>query len=295
MTHWRSLQYVPAHVPKYVNSQHLLSADAVILDLEDSVPEGQKLAAREAIASAVELLRGRGPDLMVRINASAVHSALDIGASVLPGVTALVVPKLSDIDDVARIDTLISQAERSNGVLAGSVKVFALIETARGYLNMQDILQASPRIVAVSLGNEDFATDIGMVPDAETLTLPRQQMVIVAAACGVTPLGLIGEATAFADLEAYRSLAARSRRFGFRGSTCIHPSQIAVLNETFSPSKEEISWASAVVSAAEDAEAQGRGAAALDGQMIDQPIVTRAREMLRLMSSAHARNNQTSL
>lgn len=193
------------------------------------------------------------------------------------------------------LDERISQAENTAGLADGSVGLFALIETANGFLDMRAILKASRRVIAVGLGNEDFATDVGMSVDDETLAWPRQQLAIVAAAQRIMPLGLMGVATGFADLAAYRSLAERSRRFGYVGSTCIHPSQIAVLNEVFSPSAAETEWAQRVVRAAEDAAIHGRGATSIDGLMIDAPIVERARKVLGLMSSANDRNDQTSL
>ena len=113
------------------------------------------------------------------------------------------------------------------------------------------IAKASPRIVAINLGNEDFALDLGMEPDDDTLRMPRQQLVIAAAAAGIMPLGLMGVATRFDDLEAYRALALRSRRFGYAGATCIHPSQIAVLNAAFAPTEDELAWARRVVDGAE--------------------------------------------
>jgi citrate lyase subunit beta/citryl-CoA lyase len=295
MTRWRSLQYVPAHVGKYVGSPHIAAADAIILDLEDSVPETEKEAARAAIDPALTVLRAHGSDILVRINAEPDLLEADIAAAVRPGVVALVAPKCRNADQMRRLDERMSRAERSTGLAEGSTGLFVLIETADGFLDMRSIAEASPRVLALGLGNEDFATDVGMVPDDETLAMPRQQLAIVAAACGVAPLGLMGLATDYGDLTAYRRLAERSRRFGFVGSTCVHPSQISILNEVFSPSDEEIAWARRVVAAASDAQANGRGAAAIDGRMIDAPIVARARKLLASVSSTNDWNDQTSL
>lgn len=295
MKRWRSLQYVPAHVGKYVKSPHIAAADAIILDLEDSVPEAEKSAARAAIAPALGVLKAHGSDILVRINAEPERLEADLAAAVRPGVVALVAPKCSSVDQMRRLDERISRAEQSAGLAEGTTRLFVLIETADGFLDMRAIVQASPRVVALSLGNEDFATDVGMTPDDETLSMPRQHLTIVAAACGAAPLGLMGLATDYRDLAAYRRLAERSRRFGFVGSTCIHPSQIAVLNEVFSPSVAETDWARRVVSAASEGQADGRGAVAIDGRMIDAPIVARARKLLASVSSTNEWNEQTSL
>lgn len=277
---WRSLLYVPAHVEKFVNSPRIREADGVILDLEDSVPGDQKARAREMAAVAIRTLsQGRG-DVLVRINDDPALAAADVAAVVRPGVRALVAPKVGNVDHVRDLDTLIDAAETANGVAAGTVRLVVLIETAEGFLNMAAIAKASPRIVAINLGNEDFALDLGMEPDDDTLRMPRQQLVIAAAAAGIMPLGLMGVATRFDDLEAYRALALRSRRFGYAGATCIHPSQIAVLNAAFAPTEDELVWARRVVDGAETAARDGKGAFQIDGKMIDAPIVARARNIV---------------
>jgi len=277
---WRSLLYVPAHVEKFVSSPRIREADGVILDLEDSVPGDRKTQAREMAAGVIEALSQKRGDVLVRINDDPALAAADIAAVVRPGVRALVAPKVRSVDHLRALDTLIGAAETANGVVAGTVRLVVLIETAEGFLNMAAIARASPRVVAINLGNEDFALDLGMEPDDDTLRMPRQQLVIVAAAAGIMPLGLMGVATRFDDLEAYRALALRSRRFGYAGATCIHPSQIAILNSAFAPTNEEVAWARRVVEAAGAAERQGQGAFQIDGKMIDAPIVMRARNIV---------------
>ena len=278
---WRSLQYVPAHVEKYVSSPHIHAADGIILDLEDSVPLDQKSSARDRLAAAIQTVAGFGADVLIRINAGAELIEADIQASVRPGVCALVVPKVRDADHVAELEARVSTAEALNGVVEGATKLLVLIETASGFLNMRDIARSSSRIVAINLGAEDFALDVGMEPNEDTLAMPRQQMVIAAAAAGVMPLGLMGQGTRFDDLAAYRLLADRSKQFGFKGSSCIHPSQIAALNEAFSPSVSEVAWAARVVDASREAEREGRAAFSIDGRMIDPPIVARSLEVQR--------------
>jgi len=277
---WRSLLYVPAHVEKFVSSPRIREADGVILDLEDSVPGDQKARAREAAAGAIRTLsQGRG-DVLVRINDDPALAAADVAAVVRPGVRALVAPKVRNVDHVRVLNTLIDAAETANGVAAGTVRLVVLIETAEGFLNMAAIAKASPRVVAINLGNEDFALDLGMEPDDDTLRMPRQQLVIAAAAAGIMPLGLMGVATRFDDLEAYRALSLRSRRFGYAGATCIHPSQIAVLNAAFAPTEDELAWARRVIDGADAAAHDGKGAFQIDGKMIDAPIVARARNIV---------------
>ncbi|MDQ1191576.1 citrate lyase subunit beta/citryl-CoA lyase [Brevundimonas vesicularis] len=276
---WRSLLYVPAHVERFVDNPRLAEADAVILDLEDSVPADRKAHARDQLAGAVTKVVAAGPNVLVRINDGALAEA-DIAAAVQPGVAALVVPKVRSAGQLQRFETRVSDAERRGGLIQGQIRFLVLIETADGFMAMRDILSASPRTLGVILGAEDFAADVGMVADAATLRGPRQQVVIAAAAAGVTPFGLMGATTRFDDLAAYRALAEESKRFGYVGSTCIHPSQVEVLNAAFSPDPDEVIWAQRVCAAFEAATRDGRGAVALDGRMIDAPVAARAETLL---------------
>nr|WP_314434999.1 CoA ester lyase [uncultured Brevundimonas sp.] len=285
---WRSLIYVPAHVERFVSNARLGEADAVILDLEDSVPADQKATARSRLPNAVATIAAAGPDVLVRINDGA-EGHDDIAAAVQQGVAALVAPKVRSADQLVRIAERVSAAEAGAGLAQGAVRLIVLIETADGFMAMTDILRATPRTLGVILGAEDFAADIGMTADDVTLRGPRQQVIIAAAAAGVTPFGLMGAATRFDDLEAYRLLAAESKRFGYVGSTCIHPSQIAVLNAAFSPGAAELQWAERACAAFADAQAAGRGAVALDGRMIDAPVAARARALLSRHRAIEAR------
>lgn len=274
---WRSLLYVPAHQQKHVGSARVREADAVILDLEDAVPPESKATARAALDAAVKAVGRWGGDVLVRVNAETGLIEEDIRAAVRPGVCALVLPKAESADEIRRIDDLVQAAERQAGMPEGGTRLLVLIETAKGLMVLPSLLEASARIIAVNLGNEDFARDLGVEPSEDVLRLPRQQMVIAAAASGVAPLGLVGQATRFDDLDGYRELAIRSRRLGHVGAACIHPSQIAVLNAVFAPSETEVGEALAIVDAARMA---GAGAFALNGRMIDKPILSRAQALL---------------
>ena len=274
---WRSLLYVPAHQEKHVGSARVREADAVILDLEDAVPLEAKATARASLGAAVKAVARWGADVLVRVNAEAGLIEEDVRAAVRPEVCALVLPKVESAEDIGSIDRLVQVAETEAGIAQGVTRFLVLVESAKGLLALPSILEASARIIAVNLGNEDFARDLGVEPSEETLRLPRQQMVIAAAANGVAPLGLVGQATRFDDLDGYREVAIRSRRLGHVGAACIHPSQIAVLNAVFAPSEAEISDALAIVDAARMA---GVGAFALNGRMIDKPILGRAQALL---------------
>ncbi len=277
---WRSLLYVPTHVEKFVASAHTRGADAIVLDLEDAVPPDAKAAARGLVAQAAARVGQGGADVLVRINAEPELAHADIEAAVGQGVAALYLPKVESGDEVRRLAGRITRAEAKAGVEPGLTRLVLLIESARGWLRLDEIAGASPRIAALSLGTEDFCADVGMEPSEETLLLPKQQLVITAKAHGLQAFGVVGVNTNFADSEAYLDMARRSRRFGYSGSSAIHPSQVPLLNEAFSPDEAEAAFAARVIAASEDAEREGRGAFAIDGKMIDAPIVQRARNLL---------------
>lgn len=276
---WRSLLYVPTHVEKFVASAHTRGSDAIILDLEDAVPPAEKARARGLVATAAQRVGQGGADVLVRINGPDLADD-DIDAAVGSAVTALYLPKVESADEVRRLSDRIAAAEGRAGVPDGRTRLVALIESAKGWLNMAQIAAASPRLAALSLGSEDFCADVGMEPSEETLMLPKQQLIITAASAGLMAFGVVGVNTNFKDEDAYLSMAKRSRGFGYSGSSAIHPSQVPLLNAAFSPDPAEIAHAERVIAAAQDAEREGRGAVALDGKMIDAPIVARAQALL---------------
>jgi citrate lyase subunit beta/citryl-CoA lyase len=153
-----------------------------------------------------------------------------------------------------------------------------MVETASAFFRVQEIAAASPRIVGMNLGAEDFALSVGMVPEAEGLFFPKQTLIIAARAAGVLPLGFIGTVADYKDLDAFRATIRRSRKLGFAGASVIHPSQVAILNEEFRPSPEEVKQARRILSAFEEARKAGRGAVEVDGKMVDIPVVVRARQ-----------------
>ena len=277
---WRSLLYVPAHVERFVDKAHTRGADAIQLDLEDSVPPAEKPAARAAIATAAQRVRRGGADVLVRINAPLSLAVPDIQAAICPGVDGLVLTKLRGPDHVRLLDELVSECEEKAGIAPATLRFLLLVETPEALPHAHAIAAASPRAVAMSLGAEDFATAIGAEPTEEALALPRQMLLIAARAAGLMPLGLMGTLAGFADAEAFRAMAIRSRRAGFEGASCINPAQVAPLNAAFTPADEEVAYARRVIAADAEARAQGRGAVALDGRMIDVPVVRRAERLL---------------
>src|SRR5215471_21694635 len=172
---WRSLLYVPANVERFVEGAHRYGADAILLDLEDSVPAAERPRARRDLqATAARVARG-GADVVVRINRPWRQTILDLEAAVSPRVQALALTKVDSADHVRLIAEVVGELEAERGMASGTTRFIVMIETAAAFFRMGDIAAADPRIVAMTLGGEDFALSAGMVPDADSLFVPKQQ------------------------------------------------------------------------------------------------------------------------
>jgi len=277
---WRSMLFVPVTVQKFVDGAAKRGADAIILDLEDSVPIAEKPRARSLLQGAAESVARGGADVVVRINRPLRMAVADIEAAVSPRVAALALPKVESAEHLCLLAEVIDEVESERGVLPGSTKLLAMVETASAFFRMAEIARAHPRLVAMTLGAEDFALSVGMVPEAEGLLFPKQQMIIAARAAGILPMGFLGTVADFRDLDAFRATLRRSRRIGFMGASVIHPAQVPILNEEFAPSTEEVAHAERVVAAYAKSTAEGIGAIVVDGKMIDVPVVERAQAVL---------------
>lgn len=278
---WHSLLYVPANEPRFIAKAHQRGASALILDLEDSVAEADKFAARDGIETAIPILAQSGADVLVRINQPLGLAIRDVEAAVRAGVTGLVLTKVDGASHVRLLDELVTQLELERGLVAGAIRFVVVIETPRAWLQMDSIFAASSRNVAALLGSEDFSLACDATPVDETLLLPKQQLIIAARARGLAPLGLIASVANFSDEEKLYAMAERSRRFGFAGATCVHPTQVRIVNKAFAPSTADLERARRLVATYEDAVSKGRGSVRFEGEMIDAPVVERARRLLK--------------
>jgi citrate lyase subunit beta/citryl-CoA lyase len=277
---WRSMMFVPVNVEKFVDSAHTRGADVIILDLEDSILPKDKERARTLVAAAAPKVARSGADVVVRINRPWRLCLRDLEAVVSKEICALMLPKTESADHVHMVAEVLDELEAERGLPNGHTKLVAMVESAAAFFRAPEIAASHARIVALTLGAEDFALSVGMVPEAEGLFYPKQQIVIAARAAGVLPLGFIGTVADFKDLDAFRATARRSRRLGFMGASVIHPSQIEILNTEFRPSPEEVQQARKVVTAFEAAAGGNQGAIQVDGKMVDIPVVERARGIL---------------
>ena len=286
---WRSLMFVPVTVEKFVKTGADRGADAIILDLEDAVAPSQKEVARTLIEGAIPHVSRNGADVVVRVNRPWRMLVRDIEAAVIPGVTALMLTKVDSAEHVQAVAEIVDELEAERGLPAGSMKFVVLVETANGFFRIEQIAKSHPRVVGISLGAEDFSADVGMQSEPEGLFYPKQHTLFAARAAGILPMGFVGSIADFKDQEAFRVIVRRSRRLGFLCASAIHPLQVPVLNEEFSPKPDEVERAQRMVAAYDAAYAQGLGAVQFEGAMIDVPVVERARTVLKRAAALRAR------
>jgi citrate lyase subunit beta/citryl-CoA lyase len=289
---WRSLLFVPITAQRFVDGAARRGADAIILDLEDSVAGSEKERARTLVPEAAEIVSRGGADVVVRINRPLRLAVRDIEAAIGPRVLALALPKADSAEHVQLLAEIVDEVEAERGVAPGTTRLIAMVETAAAFFRIAQIARAHPRLCALNLGAEDFATSAGIMAEREALTMPKQMAVFAARAAGIMPLGFIGSIAEFHDLDGFRRTIRRSRRFGFIGASVIHPSQVPILNEEFRASPEEVDHARRVVAAYDKALAEGVGAVTVDGKMLDVPVVERARLLLEREAAITARETK---
>jgi len=232
------------------------------------------------LADAVKSVSQSGADATVRINRPLRHMVADVEAAVTAGAKVLFVTKVDSAGHMKLVSELVDEVEKEAGRALGDVKLVAMIETADAYFHAPEVARASARLIGMSLGGEDFAMDVGMVPDSDTLMIPKQQVAIAAKAAGIMAMGFIGTVADYTDIEGFRANVRRSRKFGFDAASVIHPSGIPIVNEEFTPAEDEVDHARRVVEAYEKAEKEGLGAIRVDGKMIDVPVAHRAAALL---------------
>ena len=272
----RSLLFAPASRPDMCAKLPRSGPDGVVLDLEDAVAPASKAEARgQARAEAVELRRLH-PDLaiFVRVNPPGTEwFADDVAEGLAAELTGVVVPKLESTVEVDRAQEALSQAGREH------LRLLAGIETAAGVARAAEVLE-HPRVDMAYFGAEDFITDMGGVRTDEGLEVlyARSQVALAARLAGVSVLDQV--VTVFGDDERFLADAAVGRSIGYSGKLCIHPAQVPLANQCFSPSPEERERARALLATWDEAQARGEASVAFEGQMVDEPLARRARALL---------------
>lgn len=272
--------FCPANKPRFIEKAHTRGADAIILDLEDSVPDSEKTIARRGIAGAAQAVGQAGADVCVRINRPLEMAVEDIAAAVGPGVAALVLPKVAGPEHVQLLAEVVSSREAKLGIPLGHTKLIALVETAAALPKLVDIARADPRLVALAIGGEDLATDLDAEPSVDSLYVAKMLGVHAARGAGILPLGVLASVGNIERIDEYRAMLARSRALGFACATCVHPTHVALLNEIYGPNPAAVERARRMIAEFEAAEARGEGAVNFEGTMVDRPVADRARRLI---------------
>jgi citrate lyase subunit beta/citryl-CoA lyase len=281
----RSLLFVPGNKASWIEKSVTSKADALILDLEDSVPPAQKVEAREVVKSKLEFLAAQKQRNWVRINRSAhLYDFEDILAVVGRHLEGVVISKPCGPEDIHTVSSMLAEAEYRKGVPVGTTQVIPLLETARSLQFAYEIaLHARvPAIVGASAKNADVSRALDTVWSAEgreTLFL-KSKVVMAARAAGKLPIGGIWQQVH--DLEGLRASSLRDRQLGMSGELALHPSNVAVINEIYCPSAEQLAYYEGMIAALEKAQAQGRASTMYEGEHIDIAHVKTAREIIGL-------------
>ena len=284
---FRSLLFVPGNKESMLRKARNFRPDAFVPDMEDSVPDSEKANARNTIGGFLPELAATGIPVIPRVNAlDTGWTADDLAAVVGPHIHGISIGKVHVPDDVHKLSELLDGLENQNGLETGRIKLFLWLESAKAIVHCYEICSASPRIEGVAFGGEDFTHDMGIerLEDESEVAVARNLLCIAARAAQVQALDT--PYFRFRDEEGLRDNCAKAKQFGFKGKFAIHPAQIEVINESFSPSEAEIEYARRVVAAFEDAERVGRGSTSLEGKVIDVPVVKRARALLELADDA---------
>jgi citrate lyase subunit beta/citryl-CoA lyase len=278
----RSSLILPVNVPRFVEKAALRGADAVVLDLEDSVPSTEKANARRLVRDALALAGRGGAEVVVRVNNDPALLWDDVAAAVHPGLDGLALPKAESPEQIRELVRRIEALESGRGIEPGHVRLSLAIETPRGLLQAEAIAAATPRIATLGVGVEDYCLELGVEPspDGVELLYAVSRVVTICKAMGIQPSGLLGSIANFRDLPAFEAGAARARQLGCEGAGCIHPDQVLVLNRVFSPDPAKVEYARRVVEAFEDGLTRGTASVNLDGRMVDIPVYKRAQVIL---------------
>lgn len=267
----RSLLYVPGHNSTLVSKAAAGSADVIVIDFEDAVPVDMKPIARERLNTHAHEISSKNKTVAVRVNAESDLLLKDISAIAAANVNLIVLPK---VESAEQIQTL------ANAVKNDSIEIIGLIESPQGLINAQQIAAAHPNLIALSIGSEDLSFVMQMKPCWDSLLVPSVQVSIACKAENIEVLGYVGSISEFRDLDAFASSVNRSVPLGFSGGFAIHPAQVPILNNAFSPSDEEVAHARRVVDAFAFAQQNQEGAIAVDGKMVDLPVALRAKNTL---------------
>jgi citrate lyase subunit beta/citryl-CoA lyase len=276
----RSFLFVPAANKKLLESAGSKSSDAVILDLEDGTHPSQRAVARELLPHSITYLKTVGKLTAVRVNGDWLTIVVDLQAAIVPGLDILVLPKVEHPRDVQIVVQMVAALESARSLPENHVRFLLQVESAIGLAQVNAIAAASPRVMGIMLGSEDYSLDCGSLPTPEALFYPSMAILIAARAARIQPIGFIASIADLSSTASFKTVLHHARDLGFRGAVVVHPKFLDVVNECYTPSAEDIERARSVVSTFEEAFARGEGAIKLDCAMIDKPVYLRAQQLL---------------
>jgi citrate lyase beta subunit len=277
----RAILYVPGNETRKIEKAVTLGADSVCLDLEDGVAPNRKAEARETIARAFRTLDFGASEKLGRINGVGTgFEQEDLEAIVPARPDGIVVPKVNEADELRWVSARLAELEAREGIARGAIALIGMIESARGLVNVAHIANADARLEALIFGAEDYAADVGATRTREGLEVlyARSAIVAACAASGIQPIDLLY--LDFRDPEGLHAETLRGAQLGYVGTQVIHPNQVPIVQEVFTPDDAAIAQAKRIADAAAEHLAQGRGAFALDNKMVDMPIIKAAERVL---------------
>ncbi len=274
--------FVPGNNPGMMADAHIYRPDSIMLDLEDSVTMAEKDTARLLVYNALKSVDYGDTEMVARINPlNTPYGKKDIEAVVKAGVDVIRMPKTETAEEVVEVEREIERVEREIGC-EGRTLIMAAIESALGICNAYAIATASPRMMGIALGAEDYCANLKTqrTPDGDELRLARETIVVAARAAGIAALDTVY--SNLEDMETFRKEVEFIHRLGFDGKSIINPRQIEIVNEVFAPTEKAIEKARIILAAIREAEAKGSGVIAVNGKMVDRPVVIRAQRTIDL-------------
>lgn len=283
----RTMMFAPANNPKMLVTAHLYGPDCVIFDLEDAVKYADKDAARDLLAEALKVVDYGDTEIFARINPLYTEFGKDDVRILVPaGLRRMRLAMCEKPEQVKELDDLLTEVEKEHGIEVGSCKIQCSLETPLAIMNAVQIATASPRVTSISFGAEDFTRTLGAerTKAGKEIFMARSMVVMAAAIANVDAIDTVW--ADIADVEGFKEEVKTSINLGFAGKSCVHPSQVKIIHDIFTPSEEELEKSLAIVKAAQEADISKGGVITVNGKMVDIPVISKAEKVVRLAKSA---------
>ncbi|MBP9628923.1 MAG: HpcH/HpaI aldolase/citrate lyase family protein [Leptotrichiaceae bacterium] len=287
----RSMLFVPANNPGIIRDSYLYRPDSVMFDLEDSIAITEKDSARYLLFNMIKkmkpLYKESGIELVVRINGLDTEFGVeDLEASIRAGIEVIRIPKTDTVENVYEVEKHIERIEKESGIEVGRTKIIVAIEGPLGALNALEIAKCSPRLIGMAIGGEDYVTNLKTTRSegGVEMLMGRAMIVMAARSAGISALDSV-----YSDVnndEGFLKEASMIKQMGFDGKSLIHPRQIELIHNLYTPDEKSIKKSLRIIKSTEEALAEGRGVFTVDGKMIDKPIIERAQHVLNLAKAS---------